>query len=156
MPKTAIPPLQTEAPIIHPVLGCRLDGYDYSMIGEASDLTQFGEHTEVLHPGSTSSLRHWYETEDEMIYMLAGEVVLVEEHETLFCKGHFACLPAGIPTAHCLEHRSDADAQYLTIGTHNPTDTAHYPDHNLVTHKDSAARHHCQSDGSPYPERTHK
>ena len=50
MPKTAIPPLQTEAPIIHPVLGCGLDGYGYSMIGEAGGLTQFGAHIEVLHP----------------------------------------------------------------------------------------------------------
>ena len=156
MPKNAIPPLQTEAPIIHPVLGCRLGGYDYSMIDEAGGLTQFGTHIGVLHPGPTSSLRQRHETEDEMIYMLAGEVVLVEEHETFLCKGDFACWPVGIPTTHCSGNRSDADVQYLTIGTHNLSDTMHYPDHNLITHKDSVARHHCQADGSPYPERTLK
>ena len=134
MPKTAIPTLQTEAPIIHPVLGCRLDGYDYSMIGDTGGLTQFGAHIEVLHPGSTSSLRHWHKTEDKMIYLLAGEVVLVKE----------------------LENRSDADAQYLTIGTRNSTDTVHYSDHNIITHKDLAARHHSQDDSSPYSERTLK
>ena len=156
MPKTAIPDLQNEVPKPHPVLGCLFGAYDYSIIGEPGGLTQFGVHIEVLRPGSKSSLRHWHETEDEMIYMLAGEVVLVEDHETLLCKGDFARWPAGIPTTHYIENRQDADAQYLTIGTRNPTDTVHYPDHKLVTHKDSAARQHGQSDGSPYPERTLK
>ena len=58
MPKTAIPELQTEVPKPHPVLGCLLGAYDYSIIGEAGGLTQFGIHIEVLRPGSKSSLRH--------------------------------------------------------------------------------------------------
>ena len=39
---------------------------------------------------------------------------------------------------------------------YNRVDTIHYPDHNLITHKDGAARRYSQSDGSPYPERTSK
>jgi uncharacterized cupin superfamily protein len=130
--------------------------YDYSIIGEAGGLTQFGVHIEVLRPGSKSSLRHWHETKDEMIYMLSGEVVLIEEAETRLCKGNAACWPAGAATTQCLENRSDADASYLTIGARNQLDTIHYPDHNLITHKNGAARRYSQSDGSPYPERTSK
>ena len=135
MPKTAIPDLQNEVPKPHPVLGCLFGAYDYSIIGEPVGLTQFGVHIEVLRPGSKSSLRHWHETKDEMIYMLSGEVVLIEEAETRLYKG---------------------DASYLTIGTRNQLDTVHYPDHNLITHKDGAARRYSQSDGSPDPERTSK
>ena len=91
-----------------------------------------------------------------MIDMLSGEGVLIEEAETRLYKGDAACWPAGAATAHCLENRSDADASYLTIGTRNQLDTVHYPDHNLITHKDGAARRYSQSDGSPYPERTSK
>jgi uncharacterized cupin superfamily protein len=156
MPKTAIPELQTEVPKPHPVLEYLLGAYDYSIIGEAGGLTQFGVHIEVLRPGSKSSLRHWHETEDEMIYMLSGEVVLIEETETRLCKGDAACWPAGAATAHCLENRREADASYLTSGTRNRLDTIHYPDHILITHKDGAARRYSQSDGSPYPERTSK
>jgi len=156
MPKTTMPSLQTEVAKPHPVLDCLLGEYDYSVIGEAGGLTQFGVHIEVLRPASKSSLRHWHETEDEMIYMLSGEVVLIEEYETFLHTGDVACWPAGAATAHCLENRSGDDASYLTIGTRNQADTVHYPDHNLITHKDGAARRHCQSEGSPYPERTLK
>ena len=156
MPKTAIPELQAEVPIPHPVSGCLLFAYEYSIIGKAGGLTQFGVHIEVLRPGSKLSLRNWHETEDEMTYMLSGEVVLFEETEPHLCKGDAACWPAGAATAHYLENRSDADASYLTIGTRNRLDTIHYPDHNLITHKDGAARRYSQSDGSPYPERTSK
>ena len=51
MPKTAIPELQTEVPKPHPDLECLLGAYDYSIIGEAGGLTQFGVHIEVLRPG---------------------------------------------------------------------------------------------------------
>ena len=156
MPKTAIPELQAEVPIPHPVSGCLLFAYEYSIIGKAGGLTQFGVHIEVLRPGSKLSLRNWHETEDEMTYMLSGEVVLFEETEPHLCKGDAACWPAGAATTHYLENRSDADASYLTIGTRNRLDKIHYPDHNLITHKDGAARRYSQSDGSPYPERTSK
>ena len=156
MPKTTMPPLQNEVARLDPVLGCLLGEYDYSVIGEAGGLNHFGVHIEVLHPGSKSSLRHWHQTEDEMIYMLSDEVVLIKEHETFLHTGDVACWSAGAATAHCLESHCGADASYFAIGTRNQADTVHYPNHNLITHRDEATRRHCQSDGSPYPERTLK
>jgi len=150
MPKIVVPPLQTEPSAPHPVLGVALGEYEYSFLGEAGGLSQFGVHIEVLPPGSHSSLHHWHETEDEMIYMLSGEVVLVEETETLMKAGNVACWPAGHPVGHHLENRSTAKASYLTIGTRKTKDVIHYPDHNLISHKDGDARRHTHADGRPF------
>ena len=156
MSKTAIPPFQTEPLAMHPALEVCLGEYDYNIIDGAGGLTQFGMHIEVLRPRAKSSLNHWNQTEEEMVDILSGEVVLVEEDETILCKGDVACWPAGAATDHYLGNRSVANASYLTIGSCNQTETVHYPDHNLITYNDGEARRHCQSDGSPYPERTLK
>ena len=82
-----------------------------------------------------------------MVYILSGEVILVEDTETPLRAGEAAAWPAGHPVGHCLENRSDADASYLVIGTRNRSDTFHYPDHDLITHKDGSARRYTHADG---------
>ncbi|MEH1918242.1 cupin domain-containing protein [Nostoc sp.] len=47
-------------------------------ISEAGGLTQFGAFIEVLQPGSRSSIKHWHSGEDEMVYVLEGEITLIE------------------------------------------------------------------------------
>ena len=42
-------------------------------------LTQFGVNLTRLKPGAASSLRHWHEKEDEFVYVLEGELVLIED-----------------------------------------------------------------------------
>ena len=138
MPKIALPPLQTEPAALHHILG------------EAKGLSQFGVHIEVLPLGPHSSLHHWHETEDEMIYMLAGEVVLVEGTETLLTAGDVACWFTGHPVGHHLENRSTVKASYLTIGKRKTKDVIHYPDHNLISHKDGDARRYTHADGRPF------
>lgn len=149
MPKVALPPLLREQSFTHPILGAGGGPYAYQLLSDPGGLTQFGAFIEVLPPGSRSSFRHWHETEDEMIYMLEGEVVLVEDTETTLKRGDCAAWPAGHPFGHCLENRSAADARYLVIGTRNATDTYHYPDHDLITHKDGPARRYTHADGRP-------
>src|SRR6478736_3868557 len=87
--------------------------YSQRVLGEQAKLTQFGVLLERLPPGSRSSHRHWHETEDEFVFVLAGEVVLVEDAETTLHAGEAAGWAAGAPVAHCLENRSAADAVYL-------------------------------------------
>lgn len=147
MPKLVVPPLTLEESYSHPILGGGLGPYSHAVLGELGGLTQFGVHIEVLPPGSRSSFRHWHMTEDEMILMLAGEVVLVEDSETLLCAGDVACWPKGAGPAHCLENRSPELARYVTIGTRNRTDVIHYPDHDLITHKDGPSRSYFHGDG---------
>jgi uncharacterized cupin superfamily protein len=143
---------EAEAAYAHPILGGGLGPYRHSVLGDAGGLSQFGVHLEELPPGSRSSFRHWHETEDEMILMLSGEVVLVEDDETPLGAGEAACWPAGSATGHQLANRSDRPALYLTIGTRHRADVIHYPDHDLITHKDGPARRYLHRDGTPYPQ----
>lgn len=149
MPKLTIPPLTDEVGYAHPIFGAGLGAYSYAVLGDLGGLTQFGVHIEVLAPGTRSSFRHWHETEDEMILMLAGEVTLIEDSETLLSVGDVACWAKGAGPAHCLENRSGFEARYLTIGTRAPQDVIHYPDHDLIAHKDGAARRYTDSNGRP-------
>ena len=89
-----------------------------------------------------------------MIYMIAGEVTLIEDAgEQTLRAGDVACWPAGAANAHHLHNHSPQDATYLTIGTRNRADVIHYPDHDLIAHKDGATRRYTRSDGTPTPER---
>lgn len=149
MPKIALAPFQHAEDTPHPLLGAGLGDYSYQLLSDPGGLTQHGAFIEVLHPGSRSGFRHWHETEDEMVYILSGEVVLLEDTETTLRAGEAAAWPAGLAVGHCLENRSDQDAHYLVIGTRNVRDTFHYPDHDLITHKDGSARRYTHADGTP-------
>lgn len=131
----------------HPVLGGGLGPYAYAVLGDAGGLSQFGVHLETLPAGSQSSFRHWHMAEDELVFVLSGQVVLVEETETLLAAGDVAAWPANHPVGHCLQNRSDAPATYLTIGTRKDADVIHYPDHDLITHKNGTARRYTHADG---------
>ena len=150
MPKIILsePVAATDTP--HGILGGGLGPYAYQAISDPGLLTQFGAMIEHLPPGSKSSFRHWHQTEDEMVYVLEGEVVLVEETETVLHPGEAACWPAGSPVGHCLENRSDRAARYLVVGTRNGVDRVHYPDHDLITEKDGLARRYLHRDGTPH------
>ena len=152
MPKIVLsePVPATDTP--HRILGAGLGPYAYQPISDPGLLTQFGAFIEHLPPGSRSSFRHWHQTEDEMVFVLAGEVVLIEDTETTISAGEAACWPAGSPVGHCLENRSKATASYLVVGTRNIVDRVHYPDHDLVTEKDGQARRYLHRDGRPRKE----
>ncbi len=154
MPKVAIPDWTEEPEAVHPAIGARLSPYAHRSLGEAAGLTQFGVHLERLPPGARSSLRHWHETEDELIYMLSGAVVLVEDVETPLVAGEAAAWKAGARLGHCLENRSDAPAVYLTVGTRKADDVAHYPDDDLILIKRGADRRYTTADGNPVATRS--
>ena len=106
-------------------------------ISEAGGLTQFGAFVEILPPGSRSSLKHWHRSEDELVYVLEGEVTLIEgSSETLLHPGDAATFRAGDPVGHSLENRSGAPTRCLIVGTRAPIDVITYPDHDRVCHRD--------------------
>lgn len=108
-------------------------------ISEAGGLTQFGALVEILPPGSKSSIKHWHSAEDEMVYVLDGEVTLIEgDRETVLRPGDAATFRAGEPVGHCLENRSAAPTRCLVVGTRAPVDVITYPDHDRVCHRDRA------------------
>src|SRR5881398_1660408 len=86
-------------------------------LGQACGLTKFGVNLVTLGPGGQSALRHWHTLEDEFVYVLSGEVVLVTDAgEQLLTAGMCAGYPAGQRDAHHMINRSDQPARYLEIG----------------------------------------
>src|ERR1700726_3181587 len=92
-------------------------GRERKRLGNAVGLDQFGVNLTTLTPGAASSQRHWHANEDELVYVLAGEVVLCEDDgETVLRPGDAAGWKAGVANGHCLVNRSAQDAVYLEIG----------------------------------------
>lgn len=106
-------------------------------ISETGGLSQFGSFVEVLQPGCRSSIKHWHSAEDEMVYVLAGEITVVEgTAETLMRAGDVATFRAGVPVGHYLENRSSAATHCLVAGTRAPVDKITYPEHDRVCLRD--------------------
>ncbi len=149
MPKLRTDQWQHHAGAVNRLTGETNGPYGELVLGDQAQLMQFGVHLEELAPGSRSSHRHWHETEDEFVYVLSGELVLVEDVEVPLCAGEAAAWAAGSPVAHCLENRSSEPAVFLTVGTRAPRGVAHYPDHDVVMRHDQDGKTFSRSDGSP-------
>ena len=95
-------------------------------------LTQFGVNLTTLEPGAMSAHRHWHRAEDEAIYVLEGEITLIDDSgETMLTPGMAAGFPAGEANGHHLVNRSAKPATYLEIGTRAADEDATYPDIDL-------------------------
>jgi uncharacterized cupin superfamily protein len=120
-------------------------------LGEALGLTGFGVNLVTLAPGAKSALRHWHTHEDELIYVLSGELMLIsDEGEQRLGPGMAAGFPAGKPNAHHLVNKSGAPAQYLEIGDRQGTDQCHYPDDDLMWLETSTGDLAAHKDGTLY------
>ena len=122
-------------------------------LGDAAGLTDFGVNLLRLPPGAWSSQRHWHSAEDELVFILEGEVTLVTDagEETLKA-GDCAGFKAGVPDGHHLQNRSQRDAVVLEIGSRKVAgDEADYPDIDLRFLKERAGFAH--KDRTPYPKR---
>ena len=121
-------------------------------LGNAVGLDQFGVNLTTLKPGAWSSMRHWHAAEDELIYVLEGELVLCEDNgETVLKPGDAAGWKAGTPNGHCLINRSSRDAVYLEIGTRAKHDKAEYPDIDMRVERDENGARYTHKSGAPYP-----
>jgi uncharacterized cupin superfamily protein len=119
-------------------------------LGDAFGLTQFGVNLMELPPGAWSSQRHWHEREDEFVYVLDGEVVLVTDAgETTLTAGMVAGFRAGTPDGHHLVNRSGATARILEVGTRGSTEVAHYADIDMTYREDPAGAGYFARDGRP-------
>jgi uncharacterized cupin superfamily protein len=120
-------------------------------LGDAAGLDQFGVNLLRLPAGASSSQRHWHSAEDEFVWVVEGEVVLVEEDgETVLVAGDCAGFKAGVPNGHRIENRSDREAVLLEVGSRRPTeDACDYPDIDMILPK--GADRYFHRDGTPYP-----
>jgi uncharacterized cupin superfamily protein len=118
-------------------------------LGDAAGLTQFGVNLLRLPPGVWSSQRHWHTAEDEFVFVLEGEAVLVTDAgEEILRPGDCAGFKAGEPDGHHLQNRSDKEVVLLEIGSRRTDDGAEYPDIDLRALAGSRA--YVRKDGTPY------
>jgi uncharacterized cupin superfamily protein len=148
----------TEAPQARPGRGypepfaTRVAGRVRRPLGDCFGLTNFGVNLTRLPPGGMSALRHTHSREDEFIYVVEGEPVLVTNAgETQLRPGMCAGFKAGSGDGHHLLNRTTHDAVYLEVGDRNPGDTVIYPDDDLGRALAAdGARVFVHKDGRPY------
>jgi len=127
-----------------------LGDYEAWPLSDAGGLTQFGAFVEKLYPGAVSSHRHWHDNEDEFVYLLEGEVVLVDDDgEHPMRPGDAATFKAGSANGHQLTNRSNSPAFYLVVGTRSPVDRCHYSDIDMLLTRTTTGRRFTRRDGSP-------
>lgn len=98
-------------------------------LGDACGLTQIGVNLTTLAPGKESSIRHWHLQEDEFIYLLEGELVMItNEGERVLTAGMCAGFPAGEPNPHTIVNRASVPARYLEVSNRVGGDDVHYVD----------------------------
>ena len=119
-------------------------------LGDAGALSDFGVNLLELPPGTWSSQRHWHSNEDEFVWVLSGEVVLVEDGgETILRADDCAAFAKNSGNGHHLVNRSSATATILEVGTRNSDDVCTYSDIDMRI--DSKVGHYTHSDGTAYP-----
>ncbi|MEL6567644.1 MAG: cupin domain-containing protein [Pseudomonadota bacterium] len=106
----------------------RTKGCWKTQLGDPLGLTQMGIGEVTLEPGSATGLLHYHHGADELVYVLEGEVTLIEEGQpdTVLVAGDAVGWKAGATIGHTIENRSDEPARILEIGTRPPEDTAIY------------------------------
>jgi uncharacterized cupin superfamily protein len=120
-------------------------------LGDAAGLKNFGVNLTRLLPGSCSALRHWHTKQDEFIYVVSGELVLVTNAgEEILSAGMSAGFPDGVANGHHLINRSNAEAVYLEIGDRTSDDEVDYPDVDLIAKSSPEGWVFTRKDGSYY------
>ena len=123
----------------------------YRRLAPASGLTLMGASHVTLLPGAYSSQRHWHRGQDELVVMLAGEAVLIDDAgETPVGPGDVLAFPAGEANGHHLHNRTDAPCTFVAISAGpREGDSGEYPDIDMVFDAEGYAR----KDGTRYDAR---
>ena len=120
-------------------------------LGNAGGLMDFGVNLMRLPPDNWSSQRHWHSHEDEFVYVLEGELTLVEDRgETVLRAGDCAAFPKDSGNGHHMINRSAATAVYLEVGARSPADLTMCSDIDMMCA--NADGRFVHKDGTPYPE----
>ncbi len=118
-------------------------------LGNAGGLSDFGVNLMRLPPGCWSSQRHWHTHEDEFVYVLDGELTLVEDGgDTVLRAGDCAAFPKNSGNGHHLINRSNSVAVYLEVGSRQPDDLTTCSDIDMMS--TNADGRFVRKDGTPY------
>ncbi len=120
-------------------------------LGNALGLSRIGINQTTLPPGKESSMRHWHSHDEEFVYVLAGEVVLITDAgEQTLTAGMCAGFPLGTSDGHQLVNRSSQTAVYLEVSNRDAEDRAFYPDVDLQYNGANAPVLFTRKDGSKF------
>ena len=150
MPKldlAAIP--QTNATGYPPPFDAAVEGRWYRRLAPVAGLSLMGASHVTLQPGAFSSQRHWHRGQDELVVMLAGAAVLIDDSgETPVGPGDVLTFPAGEPNGHCLHNRFAEPCVFVAVSAGSrEADSGEYPDIDMVFDAEGYAR----KDGTRYP-----
>lgn len=119
----------------------------WKRLGIAGGLTEMGASHVTLKPGGWSSQRHWHDDEDELLIVLSGEAVLIEDTgRTLLRTGDVCAWPKGVPNGHHIVNESDADFVCIAVGAGNRNGSGGYSDIDMIFSGDA----YFHKDGTPY------
>jgi uncharacterized cupin superfamily protein len=152
MPKIDIAGLPADTRSGYPAPFNRIvEGRSRKRLGNAAGLDQFGVNLTTLEPGAASALRHWHEREDELVFILEGEVVLVEDGgEIVLNAGDAAGFKANSGDGHHLINKSNRVVVYLEVGTRSKHERVEYPDVDLMVVRDDKGARYTRRNGEPY------
>src|SRR6185295_6061608 len=121
-------------------------------LGERAGLKNFGVNLTRIVPGGQSSHRHAHSRQDELVYVLTGEVILeTNAGQQVLRPGMCAGFPAGSRDAHRFVNRSSADVTLLVAGDRTASDEVSYPDIDMhATHGPDGRYRFTRKDGTPY------
>lgn len=129
-----------------------VQGRWWRRLAPAGGLTAMGASHVVLKPGAWSSQRHWHDDEDELVIMLTGEAVLIEDSEggeagrTVVRPGDVCAWAKGVAEGHHLINESDADCSFIAVSAGVKGGTGGYSDIDMVF----GPQGYTRRDGTPY------
>lgn len=149
MPKIDIDAIKQSNATGYPVpFNAEVKGRWWRRLAPVAGLSKMGASHVVLKPGAWSSQRHWHDHEDELVVMLTGEAVLIEdEGETIMRPGDIAAWAMGVENGHHLVNRSAADCSFIAISAGKKSGTGAYSDIDMKF--DAVGYYH--KDGTKYP-----
>lgn len=129
----------------------RMSGRVKRPLGDVFGLQNFGVNLTLLEPGAGSALRHAHSKQDEFIYIVRGNPVLITDAgETPLSAGSCAGFKAGTGNAHQLLNRTQEDVLYLEVGDRTAGDSISYPDDDIRAVLGDAGWRFAHKDGNPY------
>lgn len=148
MPKLDIEAIpQSNATGYPPPFDAAVSGRWWRRLGPVGGLTEMGASHVVLKPGGWSSQRHWHDDEDELLVMLTGEAVLIEDGgRTVLRPGDICAWAKGVTDGHHLVNESEADCSFIAVSAGNKDGSGGYSDIDMMFDADG----YFHKDGTPY------
>jgi uncharacterized cupin superfamily protein len=102
-------------------------------LGGAAGADDLGASLYELPPGESSWPYHYHTGNEEAVYVLAGEGLLVLDGDDYDIEaGHFAVFPSEASGGHRVVNDSGAPLRYLVVSTMNDPDVTVYPEMNKI------------------------